>query len=95
MATNNEARNLVFEETLTIDEFLERTNSKSIRVVNNPLKGGLFITFGKAYQDTGAVSSKGIPQKNPVISHVTKENGEQMWLLHEMPENAQVVAEFK
>lgn len=95
MATLVERQTLTFEETVTIDEFLERTNSNSIRVVTNPHTGGLFVTFGQKYEKTGAVSSKGIPQKNPVMSLVTKDNGEQMWLLHEMPENTQVVAEFK
>lgn len=96
MANSIENRTLVFEETLTIDEFLARTNSESVRVITNPHTGGLFVTFGQKYEKTGAVSSKGIPKKNPVMSLVTKDNGEQMWLLHEMPESvSQVVAVFK
>lgn len=76
--------NLVFNETLTVEQFKDKMKVTRVDVKKNPKTGRLFFTFGAK---TGAVASKGIPQ-HPMFSWVkgdpTPENPSgEFWLLHE------------
>ena len=76
--------NLVFNETLTVEQFKEAMKVSRVDVKKNPNTGKLFFTFGAK---TGAVAAKGIPQ-HPMFSFVkgdpTPENPSgEFWLLHE------------
>ena len=76
--------NLVFNETLTVEQFKEAMKVSRVDVKKNPKTGRLFFTFGAK---TGAVAAKGIPQ-HPMFSFVkgdpTPENPSgEFWLLHE------------
>lgn len=84
-------KNLVFNETLTVEQFKSRTQVSKVNVMQNPHTGKLFFSFGN---QTGAVALAGIP-KNPVFSHVSTPEGESFWLLHEEGTGeAPVVATF-
>ena len=72
-------KNLVFNETLTVEQFKAAQNVSRIDVKKNPNTGKLFFTYGAK---TGAVAVKGIHQ-NPMISQVTGSDGSSFWLLHE------------
>ena len=88
--------NLVFNETLTVEQFKEAMKVSRVDVKKNPNTGKLFFTFGAK---TGAVAKKGIPQY-PMFSFVkgdpTPENPEgTFWLLHEEGQGgAPVLASF-
>ena len=89
-------KNLVFNETLTVEQFKAQMNVSRIDVKQNPKTGRLFFTFGAK---TGAVASKGIPQ-HPMFSFVTGDPTPQnpdgtFWLLHEEGQGgAPVLASF-
>ena len=89
-------KNLVFNETLTVEQFKAQMNVSRIDVKQNPKTGVMFFTYGAK---VGAVSRKGIPQ-NPMISHVkgdpTPENPSgEFYLLHEEGKGgAPVLASF-
>ena len=89
-------KNLVFNETLTIEQFKAAQNVSRIDVKKNPKTGRLFCTFGSK---TGMVSVKGIPQY-PMMSNVSgidRTTGEPFtcWLLHEEGKGgAPVLASF-
>jgi hypothetical protein len=70
---------LVFNETLTVEQFKAQMNVSRIDVKENPKTGKLFFTYGAK---TGAVALKGIPAY-PVLSNVTGSDGSNFWLLHE------------
>ena len=72
-------KNLVFNETLTVEQFKAAHNVSRIDVKKNPMTGKLFFTFGAK---TGAVAVKGIPA-HPMISQVTGSDGSTFFLLHE------------
>lgn len=83
--------NLNFLHTYTIEQFKAMTNVNSIEVRRNPHTNKLFFSYGS---ETGAVSSKGVPVKNPRISAVQGDAGD-FYLLHEQGEGgAPVVATF-
>lgn len=83
--------NLIFNETLTVEQFKAKEHVNRIDVKRSPKSGKLFFTFGAK---TGAVASAGIPQ-NPMISNVTGNNGETFYLLHEEGQGgAPVLASF-
>lgn len=71
--------NLIFNNTLTVEQFKAQMNVASINVKKNPKTSKLFFTYGA---QTGAVSTKGIPT-HPMLSNVTTPDGENFWLLHE------------
>ena len=71
--------NLVFNETLTVEQFKAEQRVSKIEVKKNPKTGKLFFTYGAK---TGAVAVKGIPQ-HPMLSNVTGNDGSNFWLLHE------------
>lgn len=71
--------NLQFNETLTVEQFKAKHNVTRLDIKRNPHTDKLFFSFGA---QVGAVSSKGIPQK-PMLSHVTTEEGDSFWMLHE------------
>lgn len=71
--------NLVFNETLTVEQFKEAMKVSRVDVKKNPRTGRLFFTFGTK---TGAVAAKGVPA-HPMLSYVTGSDGESFWLLHE------------
>lgn len=83
-------KNLKFNSTETVKQFITRNLVDKVDVKRNPLTGKLFFTYGTA---TGAVSSKGIPTK-PMISSVTTPDGESFYLLHEEGVGAPVLASF-
>lgn len=72
-------KNLIFNETLTVEQFKAAQGVSRIDVKQNPHTGKLFFTYGAK---TGAVAIKGIPQK-PMLSNVTGSDGATFWLLHE------------
>ena len=83
--------NLLFNETLTVEQFKNHMNVSRIDVKQNPRTGKLFFTYGAK---TGAVAVKGIPQK-PMLSNVTGSDGSSFWLLHEEGQGgAPVLASF-
>lgn len=83
--------NLVFNETLTVEQFKSEMNVSRIDVRKNPQTGKLFFTYGAK---TGAVSLKGIPA-HPMVSNVTGDDGQSFWLLHEEGQGgAPVLASF-
>ncbi len=71
--------NLIFNDTLTVEQFKSQMQVSRIDVKKNPKTGKLFFTYGSR---TGAVAVKGIPQ-NPMLSNVTGSDGASFWLLHE------------
>lgn len=82
--------NLVFNETLTVEQFKAKMNVSRVDVKRNPKTGLLFFTYGAS---VGAVSSKGIPA-HPMFSLVTGDDGA-FWLLHEEGQGgAPVLASF-
>ena len=89
-------RNLIFKETLTVEQFKAAMNVSRIDVKQNPKTNKLFFTYGAK---TGAVAVKGIPA-NPMFSFVkgdpTPENPSgEFWLLHEEGQGgAPVLASF-
>lgn len=84
-------KNLVFNETLTVEQFKAAQNVSRIDVKKNPNTGKLFFTFGSK---TGAVAVKGIPS-HPMLSNVTGSDGSSFWLLHEEGQGgAPVLASF-
>lgn len=89
-------KNLIFNDTLTVEQFKDRMKVSRIDVKQNPKTGKLFFTFGAK---TGAVASKGIPQ-HPMFSLVTGDPTPQnpdgtFWLLHEEGQGgAPVLASF-
>ena len=90
------ARNLIFQETLTVEQFKAKMNVSRIDVKQSPRTGKLFFTYGAK---AGAVAIKGIPT-NPMFSYVkgepTPENPSgEFWLLHEEGQGgAPVLASF-
>ena len=83
--------NLVFNETLTVEQFKAEQRVSKIEVKKNPKTGKLFFTYGAK---TGAVAVKGIPQ-HPMLSNVTGNDGSSFWLLHEEGQGgAPVLATF-
>lgn len=84
-------RNLIFNETLTVEQFKAAMNVSRIDVKQNPKTNKLFFTYGAK---TGAVAVKGIPQ-HPMLSNVTGSDGQSFWLLHEEGQGgAPVLASF-
>ncbi len=90
------ANNLIFKDTLTVEQFKDQFKVSRVDVKKNPKTGRLFFTFGAK---TGAVAAKGIPA-HPMFSFVkgdpTLQNptGE-FWLLHEEGQGgAPVLASF-
>lgn len=81
---------LKFIETLTVEQFKAKTLVSKLEVKKNPQTGKLFFTYGAK---TGAVSSKGIPQK-PMVSEVSTPEGENFYLLHEEGQGAPTIATF-
>ena len=72
-------KNLIFNDTLTVEQFKAAMNVSRIDVKKNPKTGKLFFTYGAK---TGAVAVKGITVK-PMLSNVTGSDGSSFWLLHE------------
>ena len=82
---------LVFNETLTVEQFKAQMNVSRVDVKKNPKTGKLFFTYGAK---TGAVAVKGVPA-HPIFSNVTGSDGSSFWLLHEEGQGgAPVVATF-
>ena len=90
------ANNLIFNDTLTVEQFKDKMKVSRIEVKKNPKSGKLFFSYGAK---TGAVASKGIPQ-HPMFSFVkgdpTPQNPSgEFWLLHEEGQGgAPVLATF-
>ena len=84
-------KNLVFNDTLTVEQFKAQMNVSRIDVKKNLKTGKLFFAYGAK---TGAVAVKGIPS-HPMLSNVTSSEGATFWLLHEEGQgNAPVLASF-
>ena len=89
-------KNLIFNDTLTVEQFKAQMNVSHIDVKKNPKTGKLFFTYGAK---TGMVAVKGVPQ-NPMLSNVSgidRNTGEPFtcWLLHEEGQGgAPVLASF-
>jgi hypothetical protein len=76
--------NLIFNETLTVEQFKNQMMVSKVEVKKNPHTGKFFFTYGAK---TGMVAAKGIP-KNPMFSNVSgtdRVTGKPFtcWLLHE------------
>lgn len=84
-------KNLIFNETLTVEQFKDKMKVSRIDVKQNPKTGTLFFTYGSK---TGAVARKGIPAK-PMFSlvcpkgdtldaaHAGERGCTTFWMLHE------------
>ena len=77
-------KNLIFKDTLTVEQFKDKFKVSRVDVKKNPETGKLFFTFGAK---TGAVASKGVPT-HPMFSLVKggptpKNPTGEFWLLHE------------
>lgn len=83
-------KNLVFNETLTVEQFKAAQNVSRIDVKKNPKTGKLFFTYGAK---TGAVAFKGIPA-HPMLSNVTGYDGSNFWLLHEEGHGGEPIVSF-
>ena len=83
-------KNLVFNDTLTVEQFKAKELVSHIDVKKNPKTGKLFFTYGSK---TGAVAIKGVPQR-PMLSNVTGIDGSSFWLLHEEGQGAPTIASF-
>ena len=84
-------KNLIFNDTLTVEQFKATMNISHIDVKKKPKTGKLFFTYGAK---TGAVAVKGIPQ-HPMLSNVTGSDGISFWLLHEEGQGgAPILASF-
>lgn len=90
------ANNLIFKDTLTVEQFKDQFKVSRVDVKKNPKTGRLFFTFGAK---TGAVAAKGIPA-HPMFSLVKGDSTPQnptgeFWLLHEEGQGgAPVLASF-
>lgn len=90
------ANNLIFNDTLTVEQFKDKMKVSRVEVKKNPKSGKLFFSYGAK---TGAVAAKGIPQ-HPMFSFVkgdpTPQNPSgEFWLLHEEGQGgASVLATF-
>ena len=71
--------NLVFNDTLTVEQFKALMHVDKLSVKKNPKTGKLFFAYGAKI---GAVATKGIPH-NPMVSSVTTPDGDEFRLLHE------------
>ena len=84
-------KNLIFNDTLTVEQFKDQMKVSRIDVKKNPKTGKLFFTYGAK---TGAVAIKGIPA-HPMLSNVTGSDGSSFWLLHDEGQGgAPVLASF-
>lgn len=89
-------KNLEYIKTYTPEQFMHEKLVKKIDIKKAPETGKLFFTFGA---ETGAVSSKGIPE-HPMISYVKGEPTEknpsgEFYLMHEESQGgAEVIATF-
>jgi hypothetical protein len=93
--SNNGNNNLKFISTMTIEEFKSTFGADKLRCFNaNESHHAFFAWSGSPFtykngdgeeieNFTGAISSKGIPSENPVVSEVEKPDGSRMMLLHE------------
>ena len=84
-------KNLIFNDTLTVEQFKAQMMVSRVDVKKNPRTGSLFFTYGAK---TGAVAVKGIPQ-HPMfsvvcpegdtldIAHAGQRGCSTFWLLHE------------
>jgi hypothetical protein len=94
-AASNNGSNLKFISTMTVEEFKSTFRTEKLRCFNEneshhaffAWSGSPFVyknTDGEEVESfTGAISSKGIPSENPVVSEVEKPDGTRMMLLHE------------
>ena len=83
--------NLIFNDTLTVEQFKAKMNVSRIDVKKNPKTGKLFFTYGAK---TGAAAGKSIPLHH-MLSNVTGSDGSSFWLLHEEGQGgAPVLATF-
>ena len=93
--SNNGVNNLKFISTMTVEEFKSTFGTEKLRCFNeNESHHAFFAWSGSPFtyknvngeeveSFTGAISSKGIPSENPVVSEVEKPDGSRMMLLHE------------
>ena len=95
--------NLVFHDTLTVEQFKAEVRVSRINVKQSPKTGKLFFTYGAK---TGAVAVKGIPA-HPMVSivypkgdtldleHIGQKDCSTFYLLHEEGQGgAPVLASF-
>ena len=94
-AAQSNNSNLKFISTMTVEEFKSTFGTEKLRCFNeNESHHAFFAWSGSPFtyknvngeeveSFTGAISSKGIPSENPVISEVEKSDGSRMMLLHE------------
>lgn len=84
-----------FLRSITIEQFKQEQNVEAIQVVKSPRTQKLFITWGG---DTRGIMSKSEITR-PMMSFVEVVNEttgelEKTWMLHNEPENKNVVATF-
>ena len=94
-AAQSNSNNLKFISTMTVEEFKSTFGTDKLRCFNENESHHAFFAWsgspftyknvnGEAVESyTGAISSKGIPSENPVVSEVEKPDGSRMMLLHE------------
>lgn len=89
--------NLVFNSTMSVEDFKASQNTKSIKV--KELNAGSFSMLNDLNKVVGAVSARVNSQEGitkPVVSEVTDETGRTFFLLHQLGENSAkaTIAEF-
>lgn len=83
---------LEFLKTMTLEKFKSEQMAQKLQVLENKEKGTMFFTCGGV---TGAVSNKGVPRKEPMISLVRGDEDEEFYLFHEQGSGgASVIATF-
>ena len=94
-AAQSNSNNLKFISTMTVEEFKSTFGTDKLRCFNeNESHHAFFAWSGSPFtyknengeeveSFTGAISSKGIPSENPVVSEVEKPDGSRMMPLHE------------
>ena len=84
-------KNLIFNDTLTVEQFKAQMMVSRVDVKRNPRTGKLFFSYGAK---AGAVAAKGIPVKPMFsvvcpegdtldIAHAGQRGCTTFWLLHE------------
>lgn len=75
-----------FKETYSVEEFKEKMNATTLKIMPSPKKAGkFFFSWGPRRADCGYVADSIREQQdlvNPVISLMVNENGEGFYMLH-------------
>lgn len=79
MNTTSKGNQFKIIETLTVDDFKERMQTKKIDINHNRDTGQVYCTW----EGRGQVASTDVTSENAVMSLISDCNGEKSWILHE------------